>query len=274
MFRFILLTQLFFLVIMTGYGQDSFHYKSKFQWKAMACFNLPINQLAKRGVTDNFISYPDNSISWQLLSFNYFFSKHWGVDASFQLGGSSSHKYNPNTELGNNLSSKFSNYYITVPNTSWNNKSTPPFCELNKTNIGIIYRLEKDKFVFYPKFSVGITTFSSYSAEAYLKQKSTNEVFHLTYIPNGATSKSYLTVNASSTIGYRTSKNLLLFLDLTASIFKPNLYYTATTTDLFTGISSTENYNYENNISNLSIGMGIILEIDRIKRIRLLGIKQ
>ena len=273
MFKSILLGQsLLFLFVTTCQGQDSLQYKSKFQWKAMAFYNLPISKFSTGAVTDNFITYQDNSISWQVLSFSYFFKKHWGIDASFQLGGSIKNIYNPNDDLANDLSPKFNQFYVTVPFTYWSNNSDPPFVDYNKANVGIIYRIEKGKFSFYPKLSVGITSFSTYSAAAYLKEKNANEVLHLSFTPNQSSSQCYFTVSATSSFAYRIAKNLLLNFDLTASVFKPSLSYTATTTNLNTGASTFQTYDYNQTVSNLSLGLGIILEIDKIKRIKTLGI--
>ena len=98
-------------------------------------------------------------------------------------------------------------------------------------------------------------------------------MFHLLYKPNKSSAQENFTISASTDFGYKIAKNLLLFLDLNVSVFKPNFSYSQTTTNLFTGTTTTENYNYEKPISSIGIGMGIIFEIDRIKRIKLLGNK-
>ena len=260
MYKPILLGLLSLQLIMTCFCQDSIQYKSKFQWKSMVCNNFPLKKMAKGAITDNLNSYSDNSVSWQALSFTYFFSKHWGVDANFQLGGSSTHQYSPNIDINNQSYPKINNYYISSNNNYWT--QNPPLCDFNRVNLGIIYRLEKDKFVIYPKLSLGLTSFSTYSATEYLKQKNANDILQLDYVPNKSFSVTDFTVSASTTVGYRIRKRLIIFLDLTASLFRPDLSYSASITDLNTGIkSSTWNYGYKNDVSGLSLGTGIIIEM-------------
>lgn len=262
MTKTILIVQLLLFTLICK-GQDSLNYRNKIQWKTMASYNIPINKMAKGAITDPFISYADHSITWQLFSFTYFFCKHWGVEANIQLGGSTNKLYDPNNDLQNDLSPKFPNHYVTVPYTYWDINSNPPLSEFTRANLGILYRFEKNRFVFYPKIAVGLTSFSTYSAEAYLKQKNANDVFRVTYLSKGTFAQNNFTISASSTFGYRLSKKLILFIDVSTSIFKPQLYYSATMTNLNTGVSTIEKYDYEKNVSNLSLGTGLIIEFPR-----------
>ena len=272
MLKFILITLAIFLLVKPCQSQDSLHYKRGFQWKPMVGRNFSLHKLGTGAITDNLYSYTDNANSWQVLSLTYFFSKHWGTEINCQLGGSKE-THSPNAYFSNNLSGKFNNYYLLdtyVDNTNANGeiKDNLPFSDFSTTNLGIIYRIEKDKFVFYPKLSVGLTFFSAYSAYAYLKEKNANNVLEVTYTTTGQTPRTSVAISASSTFGYRISKSLLLFLDVGTSVFKTKLAYTATTTDLYTGNTSTVNYDYGGSISNLSLGTGVIFEIPKITRFK------
>ena len=254
----IFITLLFLgLLIESSYCQDSLNYKSKWQIRPNYGINIPITKLLNGSILDNLFEYGDNSTYWQVLSISYFFRRHWGVEFNFQ-GMTSGNIAKRADKFMDAMKSEYKSDYYVTPSTgaSYDNFSLLAV-NFNRGFIGLIYRYEKNRLFFYPKFSIGITSFYTDWGKATLKRKNSNNVIEVSYdpsnIPNG-----HFVVATSAAFGYKLTKKIYLNMDLMASYYKTDITFTKKITDLNTAISRSEKMEYIKNVFTVSIGAGLI----------------
>jgi hypothetical protein len=162
--------------------------------------------------------------------------------------------------------SEYSNKYYVKPFTSAINAYDDygdTFMEvliagrISRGYLGLIYRIESDKFYVYPKFSVGISSFSSNWGGADLKEKNSNNEYKLYYSPGKFPSDNF-TVAPSVSFGYKLTKRFYLNMDVLASYYKTNVIFEKTTTLNALEIQR-ERIDYKKDIFNISLGVGLIL---------------
>jgi hypothetical protein len=249
-----------FLTI-NSYAQDSSCYKAKWQLNPSFGFNIPITKLLKGQTMDYMFEYDDHSYYLQVLSATYFFSKHWGLEFNYQ-GGSSKHIAQRSTNFLNAITAQYEkSYYILDPYNSANDDNYNIIGGyIQRGYLGIVYRIEKKRLIFYPELSIGFTSFYTDWAEVYLKEKNSNNVLDLQY-STVQMPKDNFTLAASAKIGYKISKRFSVAMDLSVSYYETNIPLTTTLTDLNSGNATVETYNYNNTIFTLSVGAGLIMTI-------------
>lgn len=256
-----LLSFLFFVQTFFLFAQDydSLRYKSECQIRTSVGLCLPLTRLQKGTATDYLLEFDDRTFSWQ-ISLAYFFHKHWGVEGNFQIN-TSKNMSKRSDKFFQVVQNEYSQDYYLIPPT------LPYFKEINaikKLSLGIIYRLEVRRFVFYPKFSIGITSFRSNQERIYLKQKNTNNVLKLDYLPTQGKNRGFkdpFMLATSALLGYKLKKWLFLNVDILLSHYKTNKNFTKTTTDLNTMQTTSEDIPYKKHIFNLTLGTGLIIAI-------------
>jgi hypothetical protein len=253
---------LFGILAYNVYGQDTLAYKSKWQIKIPIVgnigVNIPITKLLQDTETDYLLQYKDHSYYLQLLSGSYFFHKHWGVDFNLRFGYPPKIGYRTDEFIAKVQSKYGDNYYVSAE-TKETKETREDFIQ---GYIGVIYRLETNRFYVYPTFSVGYTTIWTNYWQAYLKEKNSNNEYGLFLsIEKKPSNGVSLTLASSVAFGYKLSKRVFLNADIMLSYFRPNFMFEKDFKNLYTKESTVEYFDYRKDIFTLSLGAGLIFAI-------------
>ncbi|MFT5337814.1 MAG: hypothetical protein ACI9YL_001826 [Luteibaculaceae bacterium] len=253
---------IFFTLFISGWvnGQEAPASYSKWFIKHTLGLNNPFNALLNNEITDHLLDYDDHSYFTQSFSGNFFFLKNWGAELTFQAGNSGkaqgqAEKFN--AELRNIFGTK---YFVRPRSGAEYNPDNIRLGSIERVYVGIVYRLEKTRFLLLPKFLVGFTSLYADKGGADLKEKGTNTVLRVSYDP-GNRPKKHVSFAPAFTVGYRLSEHLFLNLDLQYSYFKTDIEFIKETRNLYTDEFILESIKYKKSINTLTIGAGLIFEL-------------
>jgi hypothetical protein len=254
---------LIFIVFMsiTSKGQDTICYKSKWQLKPCVGLNIPITNLLNNDkITDDLIDFDNQSTYWQVLSITCFFKKHWGVEFNYQAGNSNRIS-KKSTHFKQEIAQKYEKqYYVTSSTGADTDLNSSIAGKIETGYIGLIYRYEQQKFILYPKFSIGVVSFSKNWGRAYLKEKNTNRELEIIYKPDKVPQDNFTTA-LSTSIGYKFSKRFFVIADFISSYYRAEMQFIETITDLNTSNKTITNHDYKKNIFYFTAGVGLIIVI-------------
>jgi hypothetical protein len=247
-----------FLTLSKSYAQDKL-YQSRWYIKSGIGINTPISKLLIGENTDYLVSYSEHTWYWQLLSGNYFFHPHWGIEITLQ-GNTSSHIANRATFFKDEIENQYSTNYFVSVSSGAEFKRFSILGNIEKIYLGITYRIEKPKIIFLPKFSIGVTSLFSDWGKVILKEKGTNMIWELNY-QSSDVAVDYFTVAPAFSCGFRLSRRVIANLDVIYSYFKPNIKYTEIFRNVFTEDISTRTIIYDEGIQTFTTGVGIIVAL-------------
>lgn len=238
-------------------AQESPAYQSKWQTTAMVGINFPGSKLLQGIEYDNLVGYNDNSYYWQLLSISYFFHRHWGAELNYQ-GCASDRIRKRNDIFQSNINSKYKDkHYISSTGIAVSDDVNIILGDFSRGHFGVIYRYETDKFYLYPKLSIGVFSFETNWASAYLKEKGSNRQYKYRYSTGEKPAKDYFSMASTLSFGYKLHSRIFLNAELMCSYFKPDFTYERIFEDLYTKESITDTYTYRKNIFSFSAGLGL-----------------
>ncbi|MDR2906740.1 MAG: hypothetical protein LBU91_01965 [Bacteroidales bacterium] len=244
-------------------GQDSSANQLKFQFSVLGGANIPITKLLQGSYIDYLLLYKDHSSYRQILSMSVFFHKHWGLE--FIHRPSDTRGLKPNERSGNfraSVQAEYGNKYELI-SLKTNDIDAEEFLFLSampRTYLGVIYRLENNKFYVYPKLSVGITTFYTDTNQIELKEKNSNLRYELLY--SSKEKNRHFTLAPSISFGYKLFKNIYISADIMYSYYKANTTIKKEFTNLYTKEKTKEFFDYKGKISTLSLGVGLTFVIN------------
>lgn len=255
---------LFVNLLNFSFAQENSNTYSKWYLKPSVGMNIPLTKLFSEKITDNLFDYNDKTFYWQVLSATYFISSKWGIDFTFQAGRSQyqlghSHNISDRDERFNlELEEKYGDNYFVSPRSGaqYSNFSSG----IDRGYLGLVYRFEKHKYYFLPSFSIGVTSFYTDWGHADLKEKGTNTVYKITYDTKKRPHDQF-TFAPSVIVGYRLSKRIITNINLLYSYFKTDIEFVEELRNNFTEEVLTETFDYRKNIHNLTLGIGIIIEL-------------
>ncbi len=238
-------------------GQDSTRYHSRWQTNLAFGSYMPLTTLLKNTDTDYLLEFDDRTSYIQLINAAYFFRRHWGIEFNFQFS-SSSGMQKRDERFQQLMQSRYEYNYYVEPSFSTQTLASNYFSDkVERSYLGLIYRLEYKRFFIYPKFSLGFTSFKIDRGIAFLKEKNSNQVLKVTYAPNERV-KDFGTVALSAKLGYKLSKRIYFNIDFLLAHFKTDITITKTTTDLNTEEFQEEKTDYKKNIFTMSLGAGLV----------------
>jgi len=241
-------------------GQEKSNTYSKWYLKPAAGINIPITTLLSGEITDNLFEYDDNSYYRQVISGNFFFSQKWGVEFTFQANASkriSGRADRFNSEIQNKYNK---NYFVSPSSGALYDDFNIISGNFERGYLGIVYRIEKPKYIFLPKLFIGITSFYTDWGSADLKEKGTNTILKLSY-SSGKRPNDHFTIAPAFTFGYRLSKRFIANIDLLYSYYKTDIEFVEKIRNTFTEEVSLRTIEYKRNIRTLTIGIGLIIEL-------------
>lgn len=243
-----------------AFGQEKLNPYSKWYLKPAVGVNIPITTLLSGEITDNLFEYDDNSYYWQVISGNFFFSQKWGVEFTFQANASErisgradrfnseiQKKYSEHYFIGSGSGALYDDFNIISGN-------------FERGYLGIVYRVEKPKYIFLPKLFIGVTSFFIDWGSADLKEKGTNTILKLSY-SSGKRPNDHFTIAPAFTFGYRLSKRVIANIDLLYSYYITNIEFIEEIRNTFTEETSFKVIDYKKDIHTLTIGIGLIIEL-------------
>ncbi len=161
------------LPLAQAYAQLSKPYSSRWQTRIVFGADIPIKKFLRGDVTDYLLGYDNNSGYLQFFNSSLFLSKHWGIDAGYQI--QTAYAGDREASFLRGIEAEYGNaYYVTGFISDYGDTQ-------GRGNLGVVYRYESKRFMVYPKFSIGFTTFGTNDATAYLKEKNTNNIVELKY---------------------------------------------------------------------------------------------
>ncbi|MDP1727269.1 MAG: hypothetical protein Q8M15_10840 [Bacteroidota bacterium] len=241
-------------------AQESLNYKSKLQTNPSVGINIPITKLLNGKLTDYLIEYDDQSYYWQIISGTFFFHKYWGIEFNFQANSSNSISKRADNFL-QSMQSEYGNEYFVTPSTGAGDEKVSIISgNFERGYLGLIYRIESEKYFIYPKIAIGVTSFYTDWGKAYLKKKNFNDIIEISY-SSGKAPNDFFIIATSATFGYKLTKRIFFNFDIGVSHYKTDLTFIKTMTDINSGQSTKEDFAYKKNVFNLSLGTGIIIVI-------------
>ncbi|HUH25340.1 MAG TPA: hypothetical protein VLY87_01820 [Flavobacterium sp.] len=206
-------------------------------------------------ITDYFIEYSSKKKIVPSLSAIWFIRKRFGVEADLKFvyfndseDSSTKFKQFANNEYGEN-------YFVNAPSHVSNNF-------IPVVSFGLVYRLETEHFYFYPKFSIGITSFYSNWGSIDLKEKNTNNEYEIDFT-QGKRAKDNFTMIPAVTMGYKLTDRFWVDLNVKTSFFRSNFTYEKTLTNLYTKEVEVEKIPYKINIFETYVSVGATYVLSR-----------
>ncbi len=247
------------ITLSSVFSQEDADIYSKLYIKPAIGINLPITNLLQGEVTDDLFKYSDNSFYYQILSGNFFFSKHWGIEFTYQAGYSNSISGRAD-RFQNKMQKMYGkDYFVSTESGAQYNGVNPILGDIERGYLGLVYRIEGNKFILLPKLLLGIVSFSTDWATIDLKEKGTNNVLKISY-DSGRRPNDYFTIVPAVTFGYRLSERIIANVDILYSYYKTNIEFIEKTRNTFTEEISNKTIDYKKNVNTLTIGIGLIIE--------------
>jgi len=236
--------------------KDSSIYTSKFQLKVEGGLNMPLTKMNQNKITDYFIEYSTDNKLVPSISAIWFLRKRFGVEADLKFtyfNDSKAAKYN----FQQYISDQYGENYFTKISSPISNNFIPV------VSFGLVYRIETEHFYFYPKFSIGITSFYSNWGDIKLKEKNSNNEYEISYSQDKR-AKDNFTLTPAVTMGYKLSDRFWVDLNLKTSLFRSNFTYTETRTNLYTKeVLQHEQTPYKEDIIETYISVGFTYVLSR-----------
>lgn len=258
--KVIIIVVLFLNLWNSTFSQENSNTYSKWYVKPAFGLNIPLTKLLSGEITDNLFEYSDNSIYWQILSANYFFSAKWGIEFTYQAGCSQrissrfeSFKGKIEEEFGDK-------YFVSTSSGAEYNNFSIIGGSIERGYLGLVYRYEKPNYVFLPKLLIGVTSFYTDWGSAHLKEKGSNTFYKLFY-NSGERPNDHYIIAPSFTFGYRLNRRLIANFDLLYSCYKTDIEFVKEMRNTFTEEIAIETIDYKKNIHTLSVGFGLIIEL-------------
>src|SRR5690606_3945870 len=249
----ILMCLLFTIVFsnqMFSQEESSSIYTNRFQLKVEGGLNIPLTNMNQNKITDYFIEYSSESKFVPSLSAIWFIRKRFGVEADLKF------VYFNDKEVSANKFQQFAsneygeNYFVKASSPISNNF-------IPVVSFGLVYRIETEHFYFYPKFSIGITSFYSNWGSIDLKEKNTNNEYRIGYT-QGKIAKDNFTIIPALTMGYKLSNRFWVDLNLKTSFFRSNFTYEKTLTNFYTKEETLiEQIPYKKNVFETYVSFGV-----------------
>lgn len=246
------------LFVNKGFSQEenSTLYTNRFQLKVEGGLNMPLTDMNQNKITDYFVEYSTESKFVSSISAIWFLRKRFGVEADlkFVYFNDRKNSFNQFQEFANNEYGE--NYYVKAFFPIDNNF-------IPVVSFGLVYRIETEHFYFYPKFSIGVTSFYSNWGGIDLKEKNTNNEYKISY-SQGKIAKDNFTLTPAVTMGYKLSDRFWVDLNLKASFFRSNFTYEKTLTNLYTKeVEQLEQTPYKENIVEAYFSVGVTYVLAR-----------
>jgi len=236
-----------------AYAQLSKPYSSRWQTRIVFGTDMPIKNFPHGNAADYLVGYDSHAGYLQIFNSSLFFSRHWGLDAGYQIQMPSTET---ESDFHRQLETEYGDaYYVTsfVDGDGGNGHQ-------GRGNLGLIYRFESKRLLVYPKFSIGFTNFETNSGTAYLKEKNANTITQVRYEAKQY-SRTPFTFIPSVSLGYRVRNRIAVNVDIAGAYFKSNIAYTKQTRDLYSEVISTEKLSMKRNALVLTVGLGIVFTI-------------
>lgn len=235
--------------------------KRGYQWEwqigTSVGVNLPVTKLLKGRPTDNLVEYSDNSTHFQFYTLGVFFHPRWGID--FGLSGTNPPKANRRELFNEAIQREYNDLYYIDPETDKGGRNFTNAVTL-RAMIGITYRWEKKQWLFYPKLSLGSTTFNTNHMVSYLKEKGGNHYQELSFLNSRSINREAFTMGLSAVAGYRICRWLTVNAELRSTYFKSNFSFEKTIRDLETSkVVSSETISYREPVFTLTPQVGVVL---------------
>ncbi|MES2388818.1 MAG: hypothetical protein V4543_12525 [Bacteroidota bacterium] len=241
--------------------EDDWSYSSKWQYRPVVGADFGIGpQTLKTAFKNNLGAYQDRSVYIHLFNLTYFFSKHWGIEANEEICFSDYIKVNGEDFKADLKTAYGDNYYAVLPESATHFKPLIYGGHSLRLNAGLIYRIENRRWYFYPKLSIGSTSFDITPSWVYLKEKNTHKILNVKTNDKFKYSSDVFTMGLSASGGYKLAKQFFLNLDLGVTYCEPHFSYTRKLEDVETGMSlSEQEIDLKGSTFNFKWGAGLIL---------------
>lgn len=235
-------------------------YQGKWEWQlgAGAGINLPVTKLLKGRATDHLVNYSNTSTNL-FYSIGVFFHPRWGIEFSF--GGINSPRPNRKEKFYTALQTQYPDQYVIEPVTEFRRydfNSAPTI----RAMVGITYRWEKKRWLFYPKLSFGTTELNTNDHVAYLKEKGGNHYQQLAFLYPSYSGPGAFTVGLAGVVQYRINRWLVVSGALNTTYFRSNFAFNKTIQDLETKtMILTETIRYKEPVFTATPQVGLLLSL-------------
>lgn len=253
---------IFLLLFLSGCfpagAQKRAPYASKWQLRPQCGYYLPANRLLRGDDADYLLTYSDRTFYVQALSIAYFFQKRWGAEFNYQ-GSYARRTSHRGDNFGRAMQDQYgAAYYVSTSTGADYRHPGLPQSAVERGYLGVVYRVETDRWYGYPKVSIGVTSFFTDWGTVYLKEKNTNRVVQIAYNKRREPHDQF-TIATSAAIGYKLANHLYLNIDLLGTFYRTHTAVRKTITDLNTKVESVEVTDYSKGIATMGAGAGFVI---------------
>lgn len=251
----VIFSTLFSILVISTNAQSSFFKKQKIILRPILGYDFSLNTVKANAITDYQNNINTDGISFPALSVTFIIKNNFGLEAS--VYGIWDTKAKKNQRLfDQQFNSKFAaQYYISEDTLHYN--LSEPFSRFAGT-FGIVYRIEKNRWVCIPKVFVGATTVTLSSQSRYLKEKDGNNVLR-TYYGSWSTSKDVFVLGTGISFIYRLNKRIGVCFDAAISCNNPRLNFTEDIRNLVSEETTNTSYRYHKFQYRINTGIGVAI---------------
>ena len=222
-------------------------------------YDFALNTIKANASTDYLSDMNTNGLSFPSFSATFFIKHNWGLEVSIY---SIIHK--DGKKNGRLFDQQFekefaAQYYILQDTLSYD--LSEPFSRISGT-VGIVYRIEKNRFVCIPKIFAGVVTVDMISKSYYLKEKNRNNILHIRY-GNWQSSKDVFLLGAGASFIYRLTGKIGISMDMSCSMNNPHTTYLANIENLVTNEFTQVPYRYDKSQYRVNAGLGVAISFGK-----------
>lgn len=218
------------LCVFSSKAQTFQDYQSKFQFQFGLGVSAALVNMFEGSETDNLIQYQQFAPNLRIFSGSFFPKKRWGVNFSFDA-------FDMQAMNGDDKMKKFNDYLQATYSDKYHistqydledsNKEEIDLATIGRGILGVIYRIEKDRYFIYPQASIGLNTFNINNAKITLRERNSNMIEVINY-DSKLKNSSLLSYHLSAKGGYKLNKVLWAHADVMLSYFRPQFSFTET----------------------------------------------
>lgn len=241
-------------VVLNLCAQDKTVEISRWSISTHFSYTFPISKFKNDIFTDHLMTYDDHHFSIQQIGINYFINENIGVCLNV-LGNTYRYQNRWESKVIDVLNKEYGHQYF-ISNLPDEN----PFTNgLNSSYyIGFFYNKKIKKISLRPSLQIGFNYFASQQLNVFLKEKNTNTLLHLSYLPeNGKYNQYQFSILPSLITEFNASDRFSINFNTQFRVFRTKFDYEEQLRNTYTEETNSKSHNYHKVVCSFSFGIGV-----------------